>query len=72
MVVDGDKYTTSKITKRSNLINGIVDHLHFAHLDLWDTTGEVKNGALIFINTNGRCGSRRSCATAPQEHHGCG
>lgn len=54
VVVDGDKYTTSKITKRSNLINGIVDHLHFAHLDLWGTTGEVKKGALIFINTNER------------------
>ena len=46
-----DQYTTTaRIPKRSNLVNSLVDNGHFAHLELGGSGGEIKNGALIFIN----------------------
>ena len=55
VVADGNKFTAGQITKRSNFVDGLVAHGHFAHLDLFGGgSGDLKNGALIFIHPDER------------------
>jgi len=56
VVADGNKFTAGQIKRRSNFVDGLVAHGHFAHLlDLFGGgSGDLKNGALIFIHPNER------------------
>ena len=55
VVADGNKFTAGQITKRSNFVDGLEAHGHFAHLDLFGGgSGDLKNGALIFIHPDER------------------
>ena len=52
---DGNKFTAGQITRRSNFVDGLEAHDHFAHLDLFGSgSGDLKNCALIFIHPDER------------------